>query len=441
MNPFLSVKHSMSFPSINRGFAACAPWVTVLDDTYQYQNTAFWQASTTEGEKDCFTFERLSEAIEQVRCQSTHGLPDVCKTLIDKRCNAVEHRASRLQSGLSRPTRALIATLSLLCVVASFTIPIVGHDKSLLVQRTATNVRNATLLFDFVWSSMATADRWMDMFIQRILVPAPGLLLYAATLRNEAFYSTTTYKRVNLATAAIAVLAAIAKNAWPLVVDRVEMRRAVRAVGSKDTETNQSAADATPHGIASLSATKSLLTALRASYQLSASGRDAVNALVGDIDALLRLLHAISSRRRAQSSNPHWLRKSTVVLAGSLVAIAAIVASKDNPATLQQTIVWGVYYIWRLVLSACNSSHGTTDTLHIFCQAGAIVMFLLPTLYRDLLVHGPDAMDDYGRRTLALVLTVTVNGTVIHYFGPRGVSLCKAARNAVCSGRRRNQCS
>lgn len=434
----------------------CAPWLTVLDDVYQYDNVAFKEALCAwSGDLEPSNLPADSQAhyalLDQCRdilhrLENNHlgaesALPKKVKKILQEKSSAIRRRTDTLEHGMSSKQRVVVATFSFICVIASFGIPIAGRDKSLLVQRTATNVRNATLLFDFVGGSLASLDRWSDMFIQRLAVPGPGLLLYSATLRDQKFYHTHIYTILNLVIAAIAVAAAIGKNALALVIERQHTVHILSALRAKeeDADPYAGATEALSDHVKELRAYKAKLAKLRKEFRLSACGRDAYSTFVRELDGLLRLVEVAINRANAKVPNPSWKKKLGVVVAGALVAVTAIVASIHNEATLQQTLVWGVYYVWRLALSTSTSVHTVVDTLHMFCQAGGIVIFLLPTLYRDLLVYGNGAMDDYTRRTIALSVTVGINGTVIHYLGPQGVVLftllLRKMQTAARSGR------
>lgn len=427
-----------------RAMDAVAEYVTVLDDVYQFKNADFAEAlkayegnlqPDTLGDGAVRYYRVLDEVriilgrIEERHLGDESQLPQKAKDFIKARMDRVRKRADRLETGFKPWERDCLGLLSVLSVAGSFAIPILGQDKSLLVQRTATNVRNATLLFDAVYSKLGSPDRWLDMFTQRILVPAPALLLYATTLHNQIFYHDPRYSMINLSLSAISVSVAIGKSAYPMIKESLEIRQVLKLLSSTDGEERAAYDNATAAlapDLNSLRDFKKKTQRLRENLALSATGRDAHNTLTGELNAVIDLILAMIDRARSKADNPDLMKKNGIVVLGGLVVITAIAASVHNEATLSQNIVWGVYYIWRLGVSAATSKHSKEDTLHMFCQAGAIVLFLLPTLYRDLLQHGPDAMNDFTRRTIALTLTTGVNGTIIHYFGPRGVPIVKS---------------
>lgn len=426
-----------------RAMDAVAKYVTVLDDVYQFKNADFAEAlksyhgnlqPDTLGE-GAVRYYRLLDEVRVIlsRIQERHladegQLPQKSKDILKAHVDTVFKRTDRLENGLKPWERDCLGLLSVLSVATSFAIPIRGQDKSLLVQRTATNVRNATLMFDAFFSKLGSPDRWLDMFTQRVLVPAPGLLLYATTLHDQMFYHDPRYSKINLSLSAISVSVAIGKSAYPMIKESLEIQQVLKLLNSADSEERAAhdlATAALVPELQSLREFKKKTQKLREKFALSAAGRDAHSTLMGELNTVIDLILAMVDRERAKADNPDLVKKSGIVVLGGLVVITAIIASLHNEATLSQTIVWGIYYIWRLGVSANSSKHRTEDTLHMFCQAGAIVLFLLPTLYRDLIQHGPEAMDDFTRRTIAITLTTGVNGTVIHYFGPRGVPIVK----------------
>lgn len=426
-----------------RAMDAVAEYVTILDDVYQFKNADFAEAlKVYEGNLQPDTlgdgavrYYRLLDEVRTIlgRIEEQHlgdegQLPQKAKDILKPHIDTLLNRADRLETGFKPWERGCLGLLSILSTAASFAVPIRGQDKSLLVQRTATNVRNATLLFDAVYSRLGSPDRWLDMFTQRVLVPAPGLLLYATTLHNQMFYHDPRYRKINLSLSAISVAVAIGKSAYPMIKESLEIGQVIKLLNSADGQEGAAYDDATAAlvpDLQNLQEFKKKTQRLRRKFALSAAGRDAHNTFKGELDTVINLVLAMIDRARTKADNPDLMKKSGIVVLGGLVAITAIVASLHNEATLSQTIVWGVYYIWRLGASAGNSNHKTEDTFHMFCQAGAIVLFLLPTLYRDLIQHGPDAMEDFTRCTIALTLTTGVNGTIIHYFGPRGVPVVK----------------
>ncbi|MCI9868668.1 hypothetical protein RHIZ_22165 [Rhizobium skierniewicense] len=338
--------------------------------------------------------------------------------------DAVEADLASIEEGPSFALKAGSTSLGVIIIAWLQFIAVNKRDTSFQPLRIPSNNRTISVFLGMIYSRTANWKTLADMFVQRVIVPAPTQVLYTVAIFEEAFYGTSTYKGINLGSSIALVLGVMGLQEFQEHGEKQKREKIaglLREAGNDPEAGNlHRIAQELDIEISDLKKLVEMLTLLKAEFKVDHATGSLFARLMGEFSQLIAGLTTVAGDVSSadDKDDPDRMEKIGVTTLGGIIAVIVTSSTGDNDAALGINVTWAIYFLYRLIKSTCNRKHDTAQTMHILSQAGINVIFNIFFHSIPLFAGGSGVFDNQRLQTAMTVILSVLAGTIAHKTGP-----------------------
>lgn len=338
--------------------------------------------------------------------------------------DSVEADLAPLEEGPSFTLRAGSTTLGVIIIAWLQFIAVNKRDTSFQPLRIPTNNRTISVFLGMIYSRTANWKTLADMFVQRVIVPAPTQVLYTVAIFEEAFYGTPTYQRINLGSSIALVLGVMGLQEFQEHGEKKQREKVAgllrEAANDPEAGNLHRIAQELEIEIRDLKKLVEMLTSLKAEFKVDHATGSLFARLMSEFSQLIAGLTTVAGDDSPadDKDDPDRMEKIGVTALGGILAIIVTSSTSGNDVALGINVSWALYFLYRLVKSTINKEHGTDQTMNILSQAGVNVIFNIFFHSIPLFAGGPGVFDNQRLQTAMTVILSVLAGTIAHKTGP-----------------------